>query len=367
MTNPTNYYDLQSRTLEVLAEPVIAESADPDLVIDCLEDIEEEPIEWLIKDYLPKGQITLICGTGGTGKTSVWVSLAASLSSGTATLFDGVDRSFSPRKPQRVMFFSAEDTVENVIRAKVRTQGGNLKDIFTISISDERFERIKFGSEYLEKLIAKYKPTLCIFDPLQSFVDAKIKMSDRNAMRQSLRCLIEWGKKYGTTFLIVMHTNKQSNVWGRQRMADSADLWDIARCVWMVGETQEDGIKYLSHEKSNYGKTGQTMLFKNSGGHPTFWSWTDLKDRDYVIQAAQKRDEKKNGADIDGAVEAILSELSDHPEGVRAADLDDLLNLIGFSSRAIKAAKKSLKERHAIEYKKNGMSAGWTVKMIKNQ
>ena len=60
----SDYYDLRARSLKALEEPIIPEEKDPDLEIDSLEDIEEEPIEWLIKDYLPKGQITLICGKG---------------------------------------------------------------------------------------------------------------------------------------------------------------------------------------------------------------------------------------------------------------------------------------------------------------
>lgn len=359
--NQSDWYDLQARSLAALAGDPIISDAEPS-GMRTLDTFREEPVQWLIPQYLPKEQITLICGTGGTGKTSVWVSLVASLSSGKRTLFDGTNEYVPDREPQTVMFFSAEDTVENVIKGKLTRQNCIQTNIMTISLSDPAFDQIQFGSEKLRQLIELYRPALCVFDPLQAFIDPHIKMSDRNAMRQSMRSLIEWGKEYGCTFLIVMHTNKQQNVWGRQRMADSADLWDIARCVWMVGDTQDEGIKYLSHEKSNYGKTGKTMLFKNEGGQPTFWQWSDLKDRDYVLQAAQKRDEKKNGSDIDGAIETILCELSDHPEGVKASDLDDLLNVIGYSFRAVKAAKKALRDRKAIEYRKIGMNDGWLVK-----
>lgn len=361
-------YDPLLRAQEELNKPLAMQPTQPtsgdELDIPGLDQFHEEPIEWLIPGYLPKEQITMICGTGGTGKTSVWNSLIASLSSGSATLFDGLDRNFSEREPKMCMFFSAEDTVENVIKKKLRVQGAALRNVKTISISDQRFDKIQFGSPYLEKLIDRYRPTICVFDPLQAFIDGKIKMSDRNAMRQNMRCLIEWGKTYGTTFLIVMHTNKQTNVWGRNRMADSADLWDIARSVWMVGDTTEEGIKYLSQEKNNYGKCGRTMLFKNDGGLPTFWNWTDLKDKDYVLMAAQKREDARNRNDIKDAEESILAELSDHPEGSPAKDIDELLEMLGFSARVIRAAKKDLKDRHVIKYVKSGMNAAWIIKKV---
>jgi hypothetical protein len=260
------------------------------------------------------------------------------------------------------MFFSGEDTIENVIKKKLRKQGANMKNIVSISISDKRFDKIQFGSKFLGALIQKYRPALCIFDPLQSFIDRKIKMSDRNAMRQSMRSLIEWGELYGTTFLIVMHTNKLSNVWGRQRMADSADLWDIARCVWMVGDTDQDGVKYLSHEKSNYGRTGRTMLFRNDTGGPTFQGWSDKKDRDYVQDLAKQRNKTQEGNRMNDAVDAILSTLAENPEGMPTSDLNDLLFEIGFGKMTVKNAKTDLKEAGLIKYFKKDFNSPWYVK-----
>lgn len=60
----------------------------------------------------------------------------------------------------------------------------------------------------------------------------------------------DWpGEKYGTTFIIIVHTNKQVGLWGRKRIADSADIWDIARSVLIAGEAN-DGLRYISQEKA---------------------------------------------------------------------------------------------------------------------
>lgn len=333
-----------------------------DLKMPTLEDYPEEPVEWLIPEYLPKGQITLICGTGGTGKTSVWVSLLASLSAGERILFDGFGDFYGDRQPMQCMFFSSEDTVENVIKGKLRKGHARMRNIHTISLNDPRFEKIQFGSKYLEKLLEKYRPALCVFDPLQAFIDGHIKMADRNAMRQTMRSLIEWGKTYGTTFLIVMHTNKQLNVWGRNRMADSADLWDIARCVWMVGDADDQGMKYLSHEKSNYGRTGKTMLFRNDDGQPVFKGWTDKKDREFVLEAAKKRNESRNGSSVSDVCGAIISELADHPDGMPISEMDELMQQIGYSGYIIRKAKNELKEAGKIIITKKGFGGIWGIK-----
>lgn len=145
--------------------------------------------------------------------------------------------------PQIVMFFSAEDSSEYTLKRRLRKNGAILENIYSIDIADERFQDVKFNSPFLEQLLDKYRPALCIFDPIQAFVPPDIRMGDRNAMRACLSPLIGYGEKYGTTFLIIEHANKQSGVWGRKRIADSADIWDISRSVIMAGETNEAGGK----------------------------------------------------------------------------------------------------------------------------
>lgn len=356
-----NAYTPNEQNIYSEVEP---EPAEEDLNLQTLDQFDEQDVDWLIRGYIPKEQITMLVGTGGTGKTSVWISLVASLSSGDRTLFDGdIELSFiKKREPMKILFFSGEDTVEHVIKKKLRAQRANMKNIYTISIDDERFDKILLGSKYLERLLAKYKPALCVFDPLQSFLKSGVKMSERNAMRQTMRSLIRWGKEYGTTFLIVMHTNKLLNVWGRNRMADSADLWDIARSVLMVGDTEDEGIKYLSQEKSNYGQTRDTLLFKNENGNPTFHAWSKAKDRDFVMVQTKKRNETSTVSSSDEAKDVIMSELEDHPEGVVANDLGDMLKAIGFKDWAVQKAKSELKKEKKLVYSRKGMAGEWIIK-----
>lgn len=58
----------------------------------------------------------------------------------------------------------------------------------------------------------------------------------------------------------------------------------------MLGETQEKGVRYLTQEKSNYGKLEKTALYTlNDKGIPIFKTYTDKKDRDYVMAESRER------------------------------------------------------------------------------
>ncbi len=306
---------------------------------------EEKEPDWLIPNYVPRYQITSFAGDGGSGKTTAWCSCAADISSGRRTFLENfLPDGFGGGDPQKVMFFSAEDSFEYTLKRRLRKNGAKLENIFSIDIADERFKDVKFNSPFLERLLDKYRPALCIFDPIQAFVPPDMRMGDRNAMRYCLAPLIGYGEKYGVTFLIVEHANKQSGVWGRKRIADSADIWDISRSVIMAGETNEPGIRYLSHEKSNYGQTGNTILYAIDDEVVCFKGYTDKKDKDFVTEIDYNSRQKPQR---DEAKEFILEFLKDGEKEI--ADLDEMAAAMSISKNALKNAKTDLKRDGKIK------------------
>lgn len=325
--------------------------ADLSLEMVAMDKAEEKTPEWLVTDYIPRYQISSLAGDGGSGKTTVWCALAAAVSNGRRPfILEGIIPVDLARcDPEKVMFFSAEDSFEYTLKRRLRKNGANLANIFSIDIADERFQDIKFNGRFLERLIEKHRPALCIFDPIQAFVPPDIRMGDRNAMRSCLAPLIGYGEKYGTTFLIIEHANKQSGVWGRKRIADSADIWDISRSVIMAGETNEAGIRYLAHEKSNYGPTGSTILYSIEDEVAHFKGYTQKKDKDFVAETdyttrqAPQREEAK---------EFILDFLKDGEKEV--SELDEMAAAMSISRNAVKNAKADLKRNGKVKYRNIG-------------
>ena len=321
-------------------------SIDDSLELTAMENAEEKELEWLIPHYIPKRSITTMAGDGGSGKTSIWCEIAASISIGRPCFLikESIAEPTQQYHGQNVLFFSAEDSFEYTLKRRLRKNGANLPNIFSISISDDRFQHIRFDSDFLENLIAKYRPILVIFDPLQAFVPPYVKMCDRNAMRTYMRPLIGLGEKYDCTFLIIVHSNKQSGLWSRKRIADSADIWDISRSVLMVGETKERGIRYISHEKCNYGVTGDTVLFSLDDEKIIFREYTHKKDRefitevDYSVRQAPLREEAK---------EFILDFLKNGQKEV--SEMDETAKAIGIKEKTLRRAKEDLKKDERIK------------------
>lgn len=313
-------------------------------------EVEEKIPEWLITDYLPKYQITVMAGDGGSGKTTAWCAMAAAVSSGKKSFLEQyLPDDFANCEPEKVLFFSSEDSFEYTLKGRLKKNGANVSNIFSISLKDERFSEIKFNSQLLEKLIEKYRPALVIFDPIQSFIPPDTQMGQRNAMRACLNPLIGLGEKYKTTFLIIVHANKQQGVYGRKRIADSADIWDIARSVLLVGQTQQKGIRYISHEKSNYGPTGETILFSIQDGSVKFEGYTNKKDRDYVSENDYMAHQQPQR---DEAKEFVLEYLKDGEK--ESTDLDAAAKAMSIGTGTLKRAKSELRANGLIKYQSRG-------------
>ena len=256
---------------------------------DCLENVPIQNVSWLVDGLLPMGEVSLLGADGGTGKGIWQAQLIAYVTAGKTS-------GFFPQPPKqtgRVLIFAGEDDPSKVLKARLMAAGADMTRVM-VQTSDAYFSRTGNPLCIPDKSFAKYiesaAPALVLIDPLQSFLPAGVEMVSRNQMRAALLPLKALCARLGCAALIAMHTNKRSNVSGRARLADSSDIWDIARSVLMMGRDKNSGQLYLSHEKSSYAAPARTALLHieqtQVEGVTTavavFDSRTDKKDADFV-------------------------------------------------------------------------------------
>lgn len=311
----------------------------------CLSDVQEQEAEWLVPGYIPRREITIVAGDGGVGKSFAWCSLAASVSAGNPCFLLDSEFISTPSQPQKVMFFSSEDSVQYVLRRRLRENGANLQNIVTIDCGDARFADVRLDSVFLDRLLEEHRPALCIFDPLQSFLPAGTQMISRADMRLAMGKLHYFGEKFNTTFLIIMHTNKQTSTWGRSRLADSADVWDIARSVMIIGKpVGKDDVRYLSHEKCNYGRQQPTVLYRIENGKVVFSGHSDKHDRDFMLEASKVQ---RSTPAIEDACALILDCVNTEGK-CTPAHLKEIAAVNGIAEKTLRRAREKLEANQRI-------------------
>lgn len=327
-------------------------------------EFQEEEATWLIPGWIPESQITLIAADGGIGKTTLWINIVAALSAGKPCILDPPNYT---REPQKVAFCTTEDSVRKKLAKKLREAGADMNNIIAMDMAADKtglLRSFKFGTSEMELFCKHFKPTACVFDPVQGFVPPEINMGSRNAMRDCMAQLITLGEDAGTTFLVVCHTNKRKGAFGRDRVADSADLWDISRSVIMAGYTEDQGIRYLSNEKNNYADLQETVLFSiDQRGQIVREGTTWKRDRDFIQEAATA----KAGPQREDCKEFLLQILAEAGGGIPTSELEEQAKQFGFKDTTIRRAKKELKSEGRISYFQTGSARDnskiWHIKL----
>lgn len=316
---------------------------------------EERDAEWLVPGWIPKGCVGGFAADGGSGKTTIACHTLAGVSAGKPLFFESPDIS---REPMPVAFLAAEDSISTKLKRKLRLYGANMELVYTpdlMSDGGKLLQKLRYGSPEIASFVRSVKPAICIFDPLQSFLDPSLNMGSRNAMRNALAPLIALGEETGCVFLVVAHTNKRQRASGRDRIADSADFWDISRFMLMAGIDTETGLHYLSQEKSNYGELMRTRLFsidKDGIIHGEGETWK--RDREFQSD----RENAASPSTREDCKQWILTQLEQNGNRMPTARLDQEAKDEGYSNATLRRAKDSLKSDNEISYHSTGNGKG---------
>ena len=266
-----------------------------------LADVPLQNVDWLVPDLLPRGELSLLGADGGTGKGLWQAQLIACVTTGKTS-------GFFPVPPAQT---------GKVLKARLLAAGADMNRVLCLT-ADDYFQRtgqpLTLKDEALAKFAAKAGPLLLIVDPLQSFLPAGVEMASRNQMRSILLPLKAIAAAQQCAVLLVMHSNKKQGVSDRKRLADSSDIWDMARSVLMMGRSNSDGKIYLSHEKSSYSRPQQTVLLHIEDveldgvrtAQAVFDSYTDKKDADFIKEPRVRQAQTKE--DTRDAILNVLAE-----------------------------------------------------------
>ena len=272
----------------------------------------------------------------------------------------GKTSGFFPQPPEKtgsVLLFSGEDDPGKVLKARLTAAGADMSRVMVVT-SDAYFARtgspLCIPDTSFAKYVGKAAPALVIIDPLQSFLPAGVEMASRNQMRSALLPLKALCAKHGCAALISMHTNKRANVSGRARLADSSDIWDIARSVLMMGRDKNSEKLYLSHEKSSYSAPARTALLHIEQAQvegvktavAVFDSRTDKKDADFVEERRVRTAQTK-----EDTAQTILDILSESKTASMGSEelCAEVLKQMNCSKRTFDNARAELKQAGKIK------------------
>jgi putative DNA primase/helicase len=219
-------------------------------------DVKPEAVSWLWGGWLAAGKLHILGGAPGTGKTTIALALAATVTTG-GHWPDGT------RSPiGNVVIWSGEDDPADTLVPRLALAGADLRRVYFIADVLDGNEQRSFDPardvEPLRRTLAEVGDVgLLIVDPV---VSAIVGDSHKNAeVRRGLQPLVDLAASMRCALLGITHFSKGTG--GRdpvERLTGSLAFGALARVVMVAAKHQEEGedgrIKRLFvRAKSNIG------------------------------------------------------------------------------------------------------------------
>lgn len=219
-------------------------------------DLEPREVTWLWPGWLACGKFTLLAGSAGTGKTTIALALAATITSG------GRFPGGAQAEEGDVLVWSGEDDLNDSILPRLMANGGVRGRIHMVrGVHEEGGGRRMFDpATDMEELLAHARSIpnlkLVIIDPVILVVTGD---SHKNAeTRRGLQPLIDFAARTGVALLGITHYSKGTS--GRdpvERVTGSLAFTAVARLVMATAKPKDPTDSWrLVRAKSNIGPDG---------------------------------------------------------------------------------------------------------------
>lgn len=194
---------------------------------------EVTDVSWLWQPFVPYGKVSLIEGSGGDGKTTMILTIAAMISQGIMppTLKDGELLPSQSCEPQTVFYLSNEDEVPDSSLKRFQRAGGNPK---RFAYSGELQYHVTLKEKELLSIIEQTATRLFIIDPYQAFLPDEANINNIMKTRPVFTMLSNVAKKTGCAIVLIGHLNKSEGKRDINRGFGSADIAASVRSILMV-------------------------------------------------------------------------------------------------------------------------------------
>ncbi len=321
------------------------------LELQTISEISAEPVQFLSAPYIPLGKIVILQGDPGLGKTTIALSFAAALTTGTPLPWDA-----KPFGVCDVIFQSMEDGYGDTIKPRLEQLGANCDRVHVIR-EDEY--PVTLGDDRLEQAIIKTNAKLLVLDPLAHYMGAEMSGA---GVRPIMTDLMEMAKRTNCTILLISHLNKKGGK-AQYRGLGAIDISAVARSVLTVGKLPDDEeIRILLHNKSNLAPCGVPQAYGFDEVSGLTWLGEYMITLEELLSGKiDKSKQPKVPSQLELAKQIIIGAINN---GITAAaEIKTLVEDRGISRNTLDRAKSAL----AVKSVKTGDNWQWELPSLKNE
>lgn len=312
--------------------------------------IKPVSIRWLWPQWIALGKLTILAGAGGAGKTTMALSLAATLTNG------GLwpDDTKNP-KQGNVIIWSSEDDHADTLLPRLIAAGANLDRVHLIEGrtnqqgESEPFDPASDLDILRTAALLIGGVSLLILDPVVNLI--KGDMHKANDVRRGLQGVVDFAEEMECAVLGISHFSKGSaGVSAADRVIGSQAFSALARTVLVAGKQDNSETRVLARAKSNIADDQggcsysiELCTIETDDGHmieTTKTSWGDYLEgsASEILSTIEARSNSSGDEDPTEALKAVLQ-----AGKMTSQEANKTMTASGYTTKQTRTAREKLK------------------------
>lgn len=214
-----------------------------DAIMVCAANVQQKKIDWLWRNRIPVGMLTLLSSRPGLGKTLIACAIAASITMGRE--FPDGERS----DLGSVVFLDAENPTDTILVPRLQAAGCDLTRVHIITGRTTKAEDGKTvpagitlaDLPTIDRAIARVPDCrLLIVDPVGSYLGARTDSHRDNEVRAVLQPIADLALRRQIAVLMIAHHRKQDSGFADDLVLGSRAFTGLCRISWHVSQDETD-------------------------------------------------------------------------------------------------------------------------------
>lgn len=290
------------------------------LVVQKLADIvarDSPPLEFIVEDILPRGQLAMLGGKGKTGKSWIILQLLSAIDTGAEFL--------GKKTRAGKTFYLALEDGEKRLEQRPKIMRWQPSPRVDITFRIDKFDNGQ-GLAHVREAIATAGYDLVVIDTLAATLSGKADENNNPFMASICQELANIAHDSGCTILVVHHTSKQSVENPFDALRGASAIWDACDLGMMLTRKYGEREAKLQGQARDFDIVDLTLRQADGGA-----GWIAIGDGKAIETIRAGR--------------VAVEDLQQHGEGLTAAGLAEAT---GKSEQAVRSALNTAKKHGLV-------------------
>ncbi len=304
-----------------------------------IEEIEEEAVEWIWYPYLARGELTILEGDPGLGKSYLAEMIGMHIVDGKRLPTVRAHKAVKGK----VAYFDTENSAGTVTKRRLVDNGcKNMKDYF----QEEQFFMVdeEDALDEVYEALEVLKPDLVVFDTINTYI-GRADTHKASETQQALSYFSEIAKRFNCSVLVVRHLTKSTKDRALYRGQGSIAFAGLARVVLTIGQHPDDpDTRVMAVTKLNITRKPLALTFtieslpdKLQYQDRSKFVWGDFVDldSDEIISVSSSKKERRTEVE-----EFLRDVLTDGP--MKLSELERAAEARGINMKIVRSVGKDI-------------------------